>query len=163
MGFQIIELINKLSSNDKFEIHAFYSGTKTDEYTSRFIKLFFKWNDVSTLNVTEIIKLARGEKLDIAFDLSGHTENNLLEVFHNRVAEKQITWCGYLNSTGIKNVDYILGDKSVFNEENKKMFSEKALKMPNCWTNLEINKQVLVNPKFLLKRMVILPLVVLII
>lgn len=147
VGFQIIELINKLSSNDKFEIHAFYSGTKTDEYTSRFIKLFFKWNDVSTLNVTEIIKLARGEKLDIAFDLSGHTENNLLEVFHNRVAEKQITWCGYLNSTGIKNVDYILGDKSVFNEENKKMFSEKALKMPNCWTNLEINKQVLVNPQ----------------
>jgi len=145
VAFQIIELISKLAANNEFEIYAYYNRGEEDALTNKFKKLFFKWNDVSKLPINEIIDLARTDKLDIAIDLSGHTKNNLLEVFFNRVANKQITWCGYLNSTGVKNMDYILGDKFVFSENDNSSFSEKILKMQHCWTNLTINNNVSVD------------------
>jgi predicted O-linked N-acetylglucosamine transferase (SPINDLY family) len=43
-------------------------------------------------------------------DLSGHTEGNRLKVFAMRAAPIQITWFGYMNTLGIKSMDYRITD-----------------------------------------------------
>jgi predicted O-linked N-acetylglucosamine transferase (SPINDLY family) len=41
-------------------------------------------------------------------DLMGYTSYQKIELFKNRMANKQIIWMGYCNTTGIENMDYII-------------------------------------------------------
>jgi predicted O-linked N-acetylglucosamine transferase (SPINDLY family) len=144
VSFQIIEFIKLLSKNEQFEIYGFYNNLKSDEITFEFKKYFKNLFNLFLMSDLDILSLVRSENLDIAFDLSGYTKGNLLNIFSYRIAKKQITWCGYLQSTGIKNMDFILGDRFVFPKEEKILFSESKLELENCWTNLKIP----VNLKF---------------
>ena len=144
VGHQLIGLIKHLSKDPNFQILGYYNELTEDKLTLEFKKNFFKWTNLFTVE-NDIIDLIRSDELDIAIDLSGHTQGNSLNLFSNRIAKIQITWCGYLNSTGIKNMDYILGDKFVFYEGDNNLYTEKQLKLANCWSHLEINDQIKVN------------------
>jgi predicted O-linked N-acetylglucosamine transferase (SPINDLY family) len=144
VGQQAIGLIKHLSKDPNFLILGYYNELKEDKLTLEFKKNFFKWTNLFTAE-NDVIDLIRSDELDIAIDLSGHTLGNSLNIFSNRIAKIQITWCGYLNSTGIKNMDYILGDKFVFYEGDQNLYTEKQLKLANCWSHLEINDQIKVN------------------
>jgi predicted O-linked N-acetylglucosamine transferase (SPINDLY family) len=137
VGYQTIELVKLLSNNKEFEIYAYYNKLEEDNLTLEFKKYFFKWTNLYLLSESNIIDLVRKDNLNIAIDLSGHTKGNLLNIFFHRVANIQISWCGYLNSTGISNIDYILGDKFVFDGKSNTTV-EKKLKLNFCWSHLPI-------------------------
>jgi predicted O-linked N-acetylglucosamine transferase (SPINDLY family) len=59
-----------------------------------------------------------------------------LEVFFNRAAPIQISWIGYLCSTGLKEIDYVFGDNNVITREKETQFVEKIYKLNNTWTVL---------------------------
>ena len=46
-------------------------------------------------------------------DLMGYTSRNRIELFKNRIAKKQVIWMGYCNTTGLKNMDYIISDPNL--------------------------------------------------
>ena len=68
--------------------------------------------------------------------MSGHTKKNRLPVFVNKPAPLQITWIGYNASTGLKEIDYIVGDQHVTPLENRSQFTENILQLPNIWSCL---------------------------
>jgi predicted O-linked N-acetylglucosamine transferase (SPINDLY family) len=144
VGHQVIGLIKYLSKDPNFQIFGYSNELNEDKLTLEFKKYFFKWTNLFSVE-NDIIDLIRSDELDIAIDLSGHTSGNLLNVFSTRIAKKQITWCGYLNTTGIKNIDYILGDKFVFYEGDNNLYTEKQIKLSSCWSHLEINDEIEVN------------------
>lgn len=142
VAYQIIDLIKLLSMDENFEIFGFYNKLKEDQISIEFKNYFKKWFNLFLLPELDIVSLVRNENLDLAFDLSGHTKGNLLSIFRHRIAKYQVTWCGYLNSTGINNLDFILGDKFVFSDKQDVTFSEKKLIINNCWTNLRISSNI---------------------
>ena len=144
VGHQVIGLIKYLSKDPNFQIFGYSNELNEDKLTLEFKKYFFKWTNLFSVE-NDIIDLIRSDELDIAIDLSGHTSGNLLNVFSTRIAKKQITWCGYLNTTGIKNIDYILGDKFVFYEGDNNLYTEKQIKLSSCWSHLEINDEIEAN------------------
>jgi len=144
VGHQVIGLIKYLSKDVNFQVYGYSNELNEDKLTIEFKNLFFKWTNLVSVE-KDIIDLIRSDELDIAIDLSGHTQGNLLNIFSNRIAKKQITWCGYLNTTGIKNIDYILGDKYVFYEGDENLYTERQLKLSRCWSHLEINDAIEVN------------------
>ena len=81
----------------------------------------------------DIINLIRNDKIDILFDLSGHTKNNILPLFENRLAPIQVAWIGYLASTGLSNMDYLIADRIICSADNKEFFTENLWKMQNIW------------------------------
>ena len=70
---------------------------------------------------------------DILFDLSGHTKNNRLPIFRNRCAEVQVTWSGWLASTGVKEIDYIIGDVNSTPLSDQWKFTEKIYQLNKIW------------------------------
>ncbi len=68
--------------------------------------------------------------------MSGHTKKNRLPIFINKPAPIQVTWIGYNASTGLKEIDYIIGDQYVTPLENKNQFTENILQLPNIWSCL---------------------------
>jgi len=104
--------------------------------TEKLKKNLIKWEKVFMLNNQEKFDLIMSEKIDILIDMSGHTDKNNLEIFANRAAPIQLTWAAYLATTGIKEIDYIIGDTYVTPIDTKEYFSERIINLPNIWCHM---------------------------
>jgi predicted O-linked N-acetylglucosamine transferase (SPINDLY family) len=136
-----------LELKDKVNLFAYSNSFSETELTKVIKKYFVKWNTILGKKSEDIITLIRNDKIDILFDLSGHTKNNILPLFENRLAPIQASWIGYLASTGLKNMDYLIADKIICSGDNVEFFTENLWKMPNIWNcysppnfKIEINK-----------------------
>ena len=58
-----------------------------------------------------------------------------LPIFINKPAPVQITWAGYLDTTGLKEIDYIIADPFVVDKEQESLFVEKVWKLPDIWNS----------------------------
>ena len=125
----------------KKEIQLFaYSNNLYEDSFTKLIKQYFdNWELVFHKTDKDLINLIRKDNLDILFDLSGHTANNRLAVFKNRCAPVQATWCGWLASTGVKEIDYIVGDKYATPLSDQSRFTEKIYQLKRIWECLSIS------------------------
>jgi predicted O-linked N-acetylglucosamine transferase (SPINDLY family) len=89
-----------------------YANNPRDDYTERLAAPVPNWFDVAGLSDDELLKLIRSHQIDVLVDLSGHTVGHRLFVFARRAAPVQVTWLGFLHTTGMKAMDYRLTDAS---------------------------------------------------
>ena len=59
---------------------------------------------------------------------------NRISIFNTRICPLQISWLGYNNSTGLKEVDFILADINTVKEEEK-YYGPKIYKLPKIWNS----------------------------
>ena len=123
-----------LNNIDKkiFELNAFNLNL-SDEKSDHLKHLFNNWYHVKDLNDLELINFIREKEINILIDLVGHGPDNRLSIFKNRAAPIQISWLGYCNSTGLKEMDYIIVDKFIVQDREKNLFSENFLYAPEIW------------------------------
>lgn len=122
-------------NSQEFEIFLYHNMKKkdADNTTEILNKLVFKNCEIFDLSDIEVINLIRSDKIDIIIDLMGVTSKNRLSLIKNRVAPIQILWCGYCNTTGIKNMDYIIADHNVIFDKELNDYSEKIIYLPKIW------------------------------
>ena len=120
-------------NKEEFEIYLILNQKKEDQTTEYFKSLVD--NSINIINDENIkaINIVRKLDLDILIDLMGFTSSNRIELLRNRVSPKQILWLGYCNTTGIKNVDYIMSDPNLIFKNEKSLYSEKIIYLPNIW------------------------------
>jgi predicted O-linked N-acetylglucosamine transferase (SPINDLY family) len=123
----------KNHNKSEFKIYGFSIGPTKDEWTEKVKGYFDEFIDVSDMSDTEIKSLSKKLKLDIAINLTGHTFNARNSIFFNQIAPKQVNYLGYPGTMGSKFYDYIIADKIVIPEENRKHFSEEVIYLPNCY------------------------------
>jgi protein O-GlcNAc transferase len=123
----------KNHNKSEFKIYGFSIGPTKDEWTEKVKKYFDKFIDVSDMSDSEVSSLCKELKLDIAVNLTGHTLNARNNIFFSQLAPKQINYLGYPGTMGSKWYDYIIADKIIIPEENKKYFSEEVIYLPNCY------------------------------
>lgn len=73
-----------------------------------------KLTDISALPLEDKVSAVRDLDLDLAIDLSGWTSGHFLGGFLAKLAPVQCSYLGFFASTGIKEIDYWLGDWSLF-------------------------------------------------
>ncbi len=116
----------------RFEIHAYSYGPDTnDEMRQRTRKGVEFFHDVRASGSQEIAERARGDGIDIAIDLMGHTENARPEIFVYRAAPIQINYLGYPGTMGAAFMDYIIADRTLVPDESH--FSEKIIYLPHSY------------------------------
>ena len=107
---------------------------KQEDKTSEAIKRSInQWYNIADKLDVEVISLVKSLEIDILIDLNGLTKGNRIDVIKNRCAPIQICWLGYNNSTGLKNVDYIIADRNLIKENEENLYSEKILYLPKIW------------------------------
>ena len=96
---------------NKVEVFCYAEVQISDAVTNRLRSLAHHWFSTCHLTDTQVAQRIRSDRIDILIDLAGHTCNSLLSVFALKPAPVQATWLGYLNTTGLKSVDYRLTDE----------------------------------------------------
>ena len=134
VSFFLKDIINE-DENKRFKFTAFSNlpPSQYDSLTNELRKKFDNWEDISGLSDEQFIQLCVKKDIDILIDLAGFTNNNRINAFRARCAPIQILWLGYCNSLGIKNMDYIVADKNLIKENEKNLYSEKIIYMPEIW------------------------------
>jgi predicted O-linked N-acetylglucosamine transferase (SPINDLY family) len=90
-----------------------------------------KWRDVSPLGDRELAERVRNDAIDVLVDLSGHTAHNRLSTFALRPAPVQVTWLGYLNTTGLSTIDWRICDRHTDPPgETDRFYVERLFRMP---------------------------------
>ncbi len=119
------------------ELFAYSTTVKEDEVTARLRPLFSGWRLLVGLDEEGATKLIRADGIHVLIDLAGHTVDNRLSIFPWRPAPVQVTWLGYLASTGLPSMDYVLADRISLPEQSQGQFAEKVWYLPNslyCYT-----------------------------
>lgn len=125
----------KFHNHEEYEIHV-YSNGPWDHYTPQLRMHVQHWEDVMGLSDKELNQKIRDDEIDVLVDLSGFTHGHRLGVFAQRAAPVQVTWVGYMQTLGMKAMDYRLVDKGVAPPSHAPYYSETLFRMPvmGCYT-----------------------------
>ena len=141
----LISKILETHDKSKFNIYGFYLGNQhkeDDRFYNRIKKTFKKFYDVSKMSDEEIISLSINLNIHIAVDLMVYTgSQSRFGIFLNKCAPIQINFLGYPGTSASENIDYIIADKTVIPEANKKFFTEKIIYLPNSYQPSEKIRQ----------------------
>ena len=123
-------------NQNEYEIYLYLNFNQSEEdETTNFFKKFATTKYISDLDDIQTIRLIREDSLDIVIDLMGITSKSRLSLIKNRLANIQILWCGYCNTTGVENMDYIIADPNLIFENEKNLYSEKIIFLPDIWNS----------------------------
>lgn len=141
VSFFLKDFLSKINKND-FEILAFSNLEINyhDEMTNELKQFFDEWYDIKKMSDSELVNLARSQKIDIFIDLAGFTFGNRIQALKTRCSPIQISWLGYCNTLGIKNMDYIIADLNLIKKEEQSLYSEKILYLPKIWSVMSKQK-----------------------
>ena len=108
---RFLEPVWRLLDREKFELFAYDVQPAHDATSARLRGLAAHWTNAAAMPDSQLDASIRGDRIDILFDLSGHTAGGRLAVFARRPAPIQISWIGYPFSTGLSAIDYRLVDR----------------------------------------------------
>lgn len=95
---------------ERFEVVCYSTNRTFDAVSERFKGYASLWRDASSMIEVQLGAKMSEDRIDIAVDLAGHTEGNSLQAFSLRIAPVQITYLGYPDTTGLKQMDYRIVD-----------------------------------------------------
>ncbi|UUE56204.1 O-linked N-acetylglucosamine transferase family protein [Pectobacterium aroidearum] len=118
-------------NREQFSLYVYSTSNHYDDTSRMFEKGASAWRNVAAKSDIELFEVIQRDKIDILFDLSGHTAYNRLSVFAMKPAPIQISWLGYPGTTGLKAMDYYLVmNHAPLPEVLDCQFTEKLLYVP---------------------------------
>jgi protein O-GlcNAc transferase len=126
MVLPVLEALDKRHCS----ITCYFDSRVEDSITPRFRLAADRWRAVFGLPDATVAEQIRQDKIDIVVDLMGHAGNRLL-VFAHKPARIQLTWFGYVGTTGMQAMDYLLADHFHVQPGEEGHYVEKVLRMPH--------------------------------
>ena len=116
---------------EKFDIHSYSTDIYEDAATLQFKYHSKYWVSCKNMNDFELAQKIWNDKIDILFDMSGHTSGNRLITFTYKPAPIQISWMGWPLTTGLSAMDYAIYDNYTAPLTADPFFVEKIIRLPN--------------------------------
>lgn len=130
-------------------VHCYQTSTKYDAVSEAMRGYVARWRSLVGLSDDAAADMIRADGIDILVDLSGHTAGNRLLVFARKPAPVQVTWLGFLNTTGLESMDYILCNRWLVRPEDVPYCSETPWYFDgpsSCFDNEALRGSVPVGP-----------------
>ncbi len=122
VGYFLVRVLENLS-REQYETICYSDRIVKDDLTHRLQAAATQWRDVIGMSDQRLAEQIRADRIDILFDLAGHTAHNRLLVFARKPAPIQITWIGYEGTTGLAAMDYLLADRHVVPRRKRALLS----------------------------------------
>jgi protein O-GlcNAc transferase len=110
-----------------------YSDRNEDELTKLLKSYSEHWVSTEGMEDNELAQLIHGDSIDILIDLSGHTAKNRLAMFATKPAPIQISWAGYVGTTGLPAMDWLIADKHYVTDDEDKFYTENIIRLPDAY------------------------------
>ncbi len=123
-----------LHDRNRFRTVAFSMGPDDNSLFRRKIKAGCDdFVDISSSGLADACHAIGERGVDILVDLMGHSHHNRMEILALRPAPLQVSYLGFLSTTGAPFIDYLITDDKVVPEKHTCYFDEKLLRMPHCY------------------------------
>jgi predicted O-linked N-acetylglucosamine transferase (SPINDLY family) len=129
VGYFLVPFLENLD-RDRFAAVCYYSRAVRDDLTGRLAAASNTWRDGAGMTDAELAECIRADQIDILFDLAGHTAGNRLLVFARRPAPLQMSWIGYVGTTGMEAMDYLIADRFHVPPGADVHYRERVLRLP---------------------------------
>ena len=118
-----------------FNIHAFNlrNENKLDSVSNSLMETFDSWHNLANLSDLDSANLIRENKINILINLVGYFARNRFTIMKYKAAPVQMLWMGYVNTTGINEIDYIVADANLIKENEEDLYSEEVVRLPKIW------------------------------
>lgn len=125
-------LLGCLTHHDRtqFEITCFSDTRSTDDMTRQIKGLADQWVETADLARDAFCERVRAAAIDVLIDLSGHFRHSRLPEFARRLAPVQATWAGYVGTTGVPTMDWIIADLIHAPDAYADHASERVVRLP---------------------------------
>ena len=128
-----IEPIFRHYDKSRFEFFAYGDQRKSDSFSERLSKMVDHWSETCSLDDKTLAKQIHGDRVDILFELAGHTAYNRLGLFSLKPAPVQVSYLGYPGSTGLPTIDFRITDVHADPPGmTEKYHMEKLVRLPHC-------------------------------
>ncbi|MFM9970431.1 MAG: tetratricopeptide repeat protein [Burkholderiales bacterium] len=94
----------------RFRVICYDNWPRGDATSQRLRGLVDEWRKIDGLDDSSAAALVRADGVDILVDLSGHTTGNRLLLFAQKPAPVQVSWFGYMCTTGMTAIDWRITD-----------------------------------------------------
>lgn len=126
-----ISPILKYLDRSKFEVFCYSDVIKEDATTAKIRKLADHWVACTSMNDDQVCEYIRQDEIDILVDLVGYMGAGRLGVFARRAAPIQVSYLGYPNTSGLRQMDYRLSDEwSDPKGEAEPFYTETLYRLP---------------------------------
>lgn len=126
---RFIEPVLGRHDSKRFEVYCYSASAIQDGHTQRLKSLVPNWRSIHAMDDEQAATLIRDDVIDLLVDLSGHSAGNRLLVFARKPAPLQLTWMGYLNTTGMSSMDYRVTDAMADPAGSDHWYREKLLRL----------------------------------
>lgn len=113
------------------ETYCYSNCAAYDAWADRARAAATHWRDVWAMSDQALAERIRADRIDVLFDLTGHSAHDRMLVFARRPAPVQITWIGYEGTTGLSAIDYLLADQQMVPPGRESDYCEQVLRMPD--------------------------------
>jgi len=111
-------------------IFCYSDRANEDEYTGRFRAASHAWRNTGNLSDEFLAQQVAYDEIDVLVDLMGHTGKRLL-AFARQPAPLQVTWLGYVGTTGLTAMNGLIADRFHVHEGEERYYTEQVLRMPH--------------------------------
>jgi len=121
------------------EVYCYYNHRQHDDWTARFKAKAKSWVDCVNMDDAALAERIGNDRIDILVDLAGPTEGHRLLVFARRPAPIQVTWLGYVTTTGLSSMDWRVTHADVDPEGSETDYTERLYRLSGtmwCWRPL---------------------------
>lgn len=124
-----------LANHDRSAVEVFcYANTANPDWkTDRLKGLADHWIWTTAMDDAALAARIQADGIHILIDLAGHTFGNRLPVFARRAAPVQATWAGYVGTTGLPAMDYLVSDSRHSPEGADGWAIEGIVRMPDAY------------------------------
>lgn len=130
VGYFLVSVLEELARRDVTTI-CYSDRAKVDTMTDRLRAAASVWVETRGWDDERLAERMRADEIDIAFDLAGQVDGNRLLAFGRKPAPLAVSWIGYVGTTGLGAIDFLLADRFEVPPPAELFIREAVLRMPD--------------------------------
>lgn len=133
IGCLVEGLFREVNRGD-FETFVYANQAQTDAHSEVLRRSVDVWRSVSGVDDDTLTQIIEEDRIDALVDLSGHNRSNRLQVFANHAAPVQVSWLGHAGTTGLPQMDAVIGDDVTIPADLASCYAERTVRLATPWT-----------------------------